>query len=1559
MAVTAIRGGRQITDATIPYADIQNVTANTILGNNTASGTNIQEISLAASNLLGRGSTGNITAITTTNGIEFSGTAIQVTASLRSLNSLTYASTSFVKMTAAGTFALDTATYLTTAVTSVSGTGTVSGLTLTGTVTTTGSLTLGGTLAVTASNFSSQTANTFLAAPNGSAGVPTFRALVAADIPALNYQAVLNGTGFVKATGTTISYDNSTYLTTSAASSTYLPLSGGTLTGSLAASAASVSFQRFSILQSGYIELNPINFRFDQDCLRYINRWGTATITAPDFTSNELDYLFSQYASIVNLQSKTAPVSIEVTGFNIGSSANSKFYPYVFLHSANQLGNIKMEVLKAGAPTVWETAYDGAIPSTGFVIAEYTSGSGNLIGVRWTFSNYTANPHYIRSLGCISRNGAGYAWTVLKGGDTMYGDLNFTSPYTVKIAGNQVLHVGNYNTYAEPVITAGTTSQYWRGDKSWQTLNTAAVAESTNLYYTDARARAAISLTTTGSSGAASYSNITGVFNIPTVTLSGLSGQPLATNLTSLSSLSYVSASFVKMTAAGTFTLDTNTYLTTAVTSVGGTGTVSGLTLSGTVTTSGNLTLGGTLTVTASNFASQTANTFLAAPNGAAGVPTFRAIVAADIPTLNQNTTGQAGSVVQSITFDNTGSGAGTGITYNGSTARTISYNTIGAAPLSHTHTWANITSTPTTLSGYGITDAYTKSETYTKTEVDGFLQGLDPKASVKAATTGNITLSNVQTIDGVSVVAGDRVLVKDQSTPSQNGIYNVVNAGSWTRATDMDSATEFAGAYVFVEQGTANADKGFVCTNDSVTVGVTNITFVQFSGSGAYQSVLNGTGYVKMSGTSLSYISSIPNADLANSSITIQGTSVSLGGSINVINGTGFVKASGTTISYDNSTYYLASNPSGYTTNTGTVTSIATTGPITGGTITTSGTIGITQAGSASNGYLSSTDWNTFNNKQNALTDPVTGTGTLNYIPKFTATGSAIGDSIIQDDGTQIGIGAAPTQKLDVNGTLRVRTINYVALAQPKFLVANTNGVIYYRDPADILSDIGGASAADSVTITTTQTISGEKTFSSVIKGDLGFDTLNAQAITWRDTGYAGGLAKISFTNSSGMALYSDGVVTPTMFLTDDGNRRVGIGLTNPAYKLEVNGTLGVTGAATFTSSVTASSFVKTSGTSSQFLKADGSIDSNTYITGNQSITLSGDVSGSGTTSITTTLATVTVAKGGTGATTLTGVVIGNGTSAMTAVSGTASQLLRRNAGNTAYEFFTPTYLTSYTETDTLATVTGRGASTSTAVTFSGGVTLSNTLSIANATSPNTHVLQFGDNTGWAFRFMTSVSGTPTTRFTFTDAGNFTSVGSVTGSSLIKSGGTSSQFLKADGSVDSSTYTPTSGTGASGTWGINITGSAGSATTAGSVTNSITFATSGGSAAGTTYDGSVARTLSWNTIGALPQARVVSNVNPTSITPDPGSGDLYVITNLQNALTINAPGGSPYHGQKLMIRITAAGVYALTWNAAFRASSDLTLPSTTVSGKTAYYGFIYNLNATKWDLLAKLDNFA
>jgi len=123
-----------------------------------------------------------------------------------------------------------------------------------------------------------------------------------------------------------------------------------------------------------------------------------------------------------------------------------------------------------------------------------------------------------------------------------------------------------------------------------------------------------------------------------------------------------------------------------------------------------------------------------------------------------------------------------------------------------------------------------------TTSYVDAVAAGLDLKASVRAATTGNITLSAPQTIDGVSVIAGDRVLVKNQSTPSENGIY-VAAAGAWSRSTDADVSAEVtAGMFTFVSEGTANGDTGWVLiTNDAITLGSTGLTFTQFTAVASY----------------------------------------------------------------------------------------------------------------------------------------------------------------------------------------------------------------------------------------------------------------------------------------------------------------------------------------------------------------------------------------------------------------------------------------------------------------------------------------------------------------------------------------------------------------------------------------------------------------------------------------------------------------------------------------------------------------------------------------------------
>ena len=159
-----------------------------------------------------------------------------------------------------------------------------------------------------------------------------------------------------------------------------------------------------------------------------------------------------------------------------------------------------------------------------------------------------------------------------------------------------------------------------------------------------------------------------------------------------------------------------------------------------------------------------------------------------------------------------------------------------GAATVSSTLGVAGATTlfSVATTSGTIATAPSGSTDIANKAYVDTVAQGLDTKASVVAGTTANITLSGTQTIDGVVLIAGDRVLVKNQTAPADNGLY-LCAAGSWTRTTDMDTWAEVPGAYVFVEGGSTLADTGWVCTSDAGgTIGVTAIVWAQFSGAGS-----------------------------------------------------------------------------------------------------------------------------------------------------------------------------------------------------------------------------------------------------------------------------------------------------------------------------------------------------------------------------------------------------------------------------------------------------------------------------------------------------------------------------------------------------------------------------------------------------------------------------------------------------------------------------------------------------------------------------------------------------
>lgn len=204
----------------------------------------------------------------------------------------------------------------------------------------------------------------------------------------------------------------------------------------------------------------------------------------------------------------------------------------------------------------------------------------------------------------------------------------------------------------------------------------------------------------------------------------------------------------------------------------------------------------------AAGVTSQTANQVWAAPNGSAGTPTFRALVATDIPTLTAAKISDFDTQVRTSRLDQL------------------------AAPT------ASVSMNSQVLTN--LAAPTNPNDAARKADVDAAAQGLDIKASCRVATTANITLSGTQTIDGVAVVAGDRVLVKNQTTGSQNGIYACA-AGAWSRATDADSDAKLTGgAFTFIEEGTTQADTGWVLsTNQPVVVGTTSITFTQFSGGG------------------------------------------------------------------------------------------------------------------------------------------------------------------------------------------------------------------------------------------------------------------------------------------------------------------------------------------------------------------------------------------------------------------------------------------------------------------------------------------------------------------------------------------------------------------------------------------------------------------------------------------------------------------------------------------------------------------------------------------------------
>jgi hypothetical protein len=326
----------------------------------------------------------------------------------------------------------------------------------------------------------------------------------------------------------------------------------------------------------------------------------------------------------------------------------------------------------------------------------------------------------------------------------------------------------------------------------------------------------------------------------------------VATSATSDNSSSVASTAFVK--AQG--------YLTalTGVTSVG-------LSLPSIFSVSSSpVTTTGTLTATLNT--QLTAQVF-AAPADADGQPVFRALVPTDIPTLTAVKISDFNTQVRTNRLDQLAV-----------PTATLNFNNVLVTNLAN---------------------PVSAQDAATKAYVDNLSQGLDVKSAVRATTSSNITLSGEQVVDGVSLVTGDRVLVKDQTNSAENGIY-IVAAGTWTRSLDADTDEEVKnGLFVFVEEGLTFSNSGWTLTTPNpITLGTTGLTFSKFSSAGEVNA---GAGLTK-TGSTIDLVS----AD--NSRIAVDANSIDLAT-------TGVTAGSYTKVTVDNyGRVTLGSNPttlSGY----------------------------------------------------------------------------------------------------------------------------------------------------------------------------------------------------------------------------------------------------------------------------------------------------------------------------------------------------------------------------------------------------------------------------------------------------------------------------------------------------------------------------------------------------------------------------------------------------------------------------------------------------------------------
>ena len=500
-------------------------------------------------------------------------------------------------------------------------------------------------------------------------------------------------------------------------------------------------------------------------------------------------------------------------------------------------------------------------------------------------------------------------------------------------------------------------------------------------------------------------------------------------------------------------------------------------------------------------------------------------------------------------------------------------------------------------LGGFKVTNVGTptsNSDAATKAYVDSVAQGLSTKTAVRVATTANITLSGTQTIDGVSVIAGDRVLVKNQTTTTQNGVYDVAS-GAWARSTDSDAGTELVNAFYFVQSGTTLQATGWVqSTPGPITLGSTSIVFSQFSGAADYTAGagLTKTGLTFDVGTASSarIVVNADNIDLAT-------TGVSAGTFTKVTldtygRATSATSATTSDIAEGSNLYYLDARAQAAV--TGGASSIVTSNLTISRALVSdgSGKVGVSAVTSTELGYLTgvtSAIQTQLNTKQpldptlTALAAAVTAPDTMLY---FTALDTVAVASLTSFGRTLI----ASADSSAARTSLGVAIGTDVQAYDPDLgAIATLSGTTGFLKKT----------AANTWALDTSTYLTGNQTI-----------TLSGDVTGTGATGIAVTLA------NSGVTLGTYGSATQVPVFTVDAKGRV-TGVTNTAINL-ISALSGLSDV-TITTPADGQLLRYTGGGTNKWVNWTPN-----YITANQTITVSGDVTGSGSTSIALTLASV-----------------------------------------------------------------------------------------------------------------------------------------------------------------------------------------------------------------------------------------------------------------------------------------------------------------------------------------------